>query len=104
MPPKGEKLTRREIADLEEWVKMGAPDPRDGRAGRRRKLTRPDRQGAGTLGVPAGEEAGGPGGARTAWVKTPVDAFILQKLEGKRHDAVAAGEQGSADPPRHATT
>ena len=28
MPPKGEKLTNEQIADLDEWVKMGAPDPR----------------------------------------------------------------------------
>jgi len=28
MPPKGEKLTDQQIADLTEWVKMGAPDPR----------------------------------------------------------------------------
>src|SRR5690349_21577931 len=26
MPPKGEKLTDQQIADLTEWVKMGAPD------------------------------------------------------------------------------
>ena len=28
MPPKGEKLSDAEIADLVAWVKMGAPDPR----------------------------------------------------------------------------
>src|SRR5689334_4830351 len=28
MPPKGEKLNDQQIADLTEWVKMGAPDPR----------------------------------------------------------------------------
>src|SRR5437762_3053872 len=31
MPPKG-KLTDKQIAALTEWVKMGAPDPRDGTA------------------------------------------------------------------------
>jgi hypothetical protein len=30
MPPKGEKLTDAQIADLVAWVKMGAPDPRTG--------------------------------------------------------------------------
>ena len=29
MPPKGEKLSSEQIAALTEWVKMGAPDPRD---------------------------------------------------------------------------
>ena len=28
MPPKGEKLTDQQIADLTEWVRRGAPDPR----------------------------------------------------------------------------
>ena len=28
MPPKGEKLSETQIADLVTWVKMGAPDPR----------------------------------------------------------------------------
>src|SRR5437879_5558594 len=28
MPPKGKKLSDSQIADLETWVKMGAPDPR----------------------------------------------------------------------------
>ena len=31
MPPKGEKLSDQQIADLELWVKMGAPDPRTAR-------------------------------------------------------------------------
>ncbi|HVV02488.1 MAG TPA: c-type cytochrome domain-containing protein, partial [Verrucomicrobiae bacterium] len=29
MPPKGKKLSAAQVADLEAWVKMGAPDPRD---------------------------------------------------------------------------
>src|SRR3954469_1650042 len=33
MPPKGEKLSDKEIADLTAWVKMGAPDPRVASAG-----------------------------------------------------------------------
>src|SRR5262249_45997702 len=31
MPPSG-KLAEQQIADLTEWIKMGAPDPRDGDA------------------------------------------------------------------------
>src|SRR6266567_5919891 len=30
MPPKGEKLSEAQVADLVAWVKMGAPDPRIG--------------------------------------------------------------------------
>ena len=33
MPPKGNKLTDEQIADLVAWVKMGAPDPRVATAG-----------------------------------------------------------------------
>src|SRR6266481_1654222 len=32
MPPKGDKLGDKEIADLTAWVSMGAPDPRVGNA------------------------------------------------------------------------
>src|SRR5438876_8860500 len=31
MPPKGKKLSPEQIADLETWVKIGAPDPRVGK-------------------------------------------------------------------------
>src|SRR5206468_1174478 len=31
MPPKGKKLSPEQIADLETWVKIGAPDPRAGK-------------------------------------------------------------------------
>ena len=34
MPPKGEKLSDAEIADLVAWVKMGAPDPRKAQTSR----------------------------------------------------------------------
>jgi len=30
MPPNDRKLSSAQIADLEEWIRMGAPDPRDG--------------------------------------------------------------------------
>ena len=80
MPPKGEKLSDAKIASLVEWVRMGAPDPRAGPA---------------LAGAPKG--AGGSGKDHWAfqpvkrpappavqqqdWVATPVDAFILAKLE-----------------------
>src|SRR5215831_1146489 len=35
MPPKGKKLPDTAIADLEAWVKMGAPDPRSATAAQR---------------------------------------------------------------------
>ena len=79
MPPKG-RLSDRQIADLTEWVRRGAPDPRAlaapgssaaayGGVGRQHWSFLPVTQPA----VPAVKDA--------AWCRTPVDNFILQKLE-----------------------
>jgi cytochrome c553 len=91
MPPTG-KLKDDEIAKLREWVKMGAPWP-----GFDKKAGAPVANGSGTRkhgtaftdedwkfwafqpvkkpALPAVKAAG--------WVKSPIDAFILQKLEEK---------------------
>ncbi|GAB4156145.1 MAG: PSD1 and planctomycete cytochrome C domain-containing protein [Planctomycetaceae bacterium] len=79
MPPKG-KLPKQVIADFEKWIKMGAPDPRDGKAViansqidfeasrkfwsfRPLKPVQPPRIG------------------KSAWVRTDIDRFILAKLQ-----------------------
>jgi cytochrome c553 len=79
MPPKGKKLSDDEIANLVAWVKMGAPDPRVATLEQKewkdsakshwawQPLTKPA--------VPEVKDA--------AWCKTPVDNFILAKLEEK---------------------
>jgi cytochrome c553 len=79
MPPKDKKLSDAQIADLEAWVKMGAPDPRLATAAQKawvdpnkkhwawQPLTKP--------GVPEVKDS--------AWAKTPVDRFILAKLDEK---------------------
>ena len=81
MPPK-KALTPQQVADFEAWVKMGAPDPREKAAapvaakrvidiseGRKfwsfQPLSDPK--------VPKVRDA--------AWAKTPIDAFVLAKLE-----------------------
>lgn len=81
MPPKG-ALPDSVIADLAKWIEMGAPDPRteavvaatpkrviDTQAGKEWWAFRPLRKPA-----PPKVKA-------TAWVRTPVDAFILAKQE-----------------------
>jgi mono/diheme cytochrome c family protein len=78
MPPKDKKLAPEQIADLEAWVKMGAPDPRT----------------QVTILVPksatnhwAFQPIRCPEPPRVInqrWVQTPVDAFVLAKLE-ERH-------------------
>ncbi len=78
MPPK-EKLSSTQIADLAAWVKAGAPDPRVASSaakygmsleeGRRFWSFRPVQKPP----VPAVKD--------TSWPRTPVDAYILARLE-----------------------
>ncbi len=84
MPPDG-KLSDAEIADLEAWVKMGAPDPRAGAPasgpaggegidfveGRKWWAFQPVKD------VPAPEVK------RADWLKSLIDRFILAKLEAQ---------------------
>jgi cytochrome c553 len=80
MPPKGEQLTDQQVADFTEWIRRGAPDPRTltakgssaatyGGVGREHWSFLPVKQPA----VPAVQNA--------EWCQTPVDNFILEKLE-----------------------
>jgi mono/diheme cytochrome c family protein len=81
MPPK-EQLSETQIADLVTWVKMGAPDPRVaggtmasadwGKNRREHWSFQPVKK----ILVPAVKE--------TNWVSTPIDAFILAKLEANK--------------------
>lgn len=78
MPPK-KQLSEEQIADLEKWVKMGAPDPRAATVAQKewkdssqnwwawQPLTKPA--------VPTPKDK--------SWGQTPVDNFILAKLESK---------------------
>ena len=79
MPPKGPQLPETVIADLVAWIKMGAPAPRAATVASQgqsesskthwawQPLRRPS--------VPAVQD--------DTWVKTPIDNFILAKLEEK---------------------
>jgi hypothetical protein len=78
MPPK-KQLAENEIADLAAWIKMGAPDPRLA-SGTPTASSDADQQHWAwqPLRKPAIPEAGD-----RAWAKTPVDNFILAKLDEK---------------------
>ena len=79
MPPKGEKLSDQQIADLTEWVRRGAPDPRTlvakgsspayGGVGKNHWAFQPVKKP--TL----------PTVQNLSWIKNPVDHFVLAKLE-----------------------
>jgi hypothetical protein len=79
MPPAG-KLGDDVIANFEKWIEMGAPDPREGSVA----------QVGGGIDIEAGREfwsfqplnaAPPPEVAETAWVRTPIDRYILAKQE-----------------------
>ncbi|MDB5319861.1 MAG: hypothetical protein JWN40_1492 [Phycisphaerales bacterium] len=80
MPPKGEKLGEKEIADLTAWVKMGAPDPRITSAGGPKLTGLTDKARAHWAYQPV-KNPEVPAVQNKAWARTPVDAFVLAKLE-----------------------
>ncbi|MEY3853827.1 MAG: hypothetical protein RI910_2807 [Verrucomicrobiota bacterium] len=84
MPPKG-RLPADEVAILVEWVKRGAPDPRNGETA---KAAKPKR----TINLDEGRKfwafqtvanPAAPAVKDTAWPKDPVDRFLLAKIEAK---------------------
>ena len=79
MPPKGKKLTDAQVADLVAWVRMGAPDPRTGapaqKAGSDSSKKHWAWQPVKRSPVPEVKDH--------SWGQTPVDNFILAKLEEK---------------------
>jgi len=83
MPPKGEKLKPEEIAALTEWVKMGAPDPRKADAKIASKLTGLTDSARHHWAYQPVKKPAVPVSKNQQWCRTPVDAFVLKKLEEK---------------------
>lgn len=79
MPPKT-KLPEAVIADFAKWVEMGAPDPRTGAKGNAKReidIT----QGRGFRSFMPLARVSPPAVKNAAWVRSPVDRFILAKQE-----------------------
>ena len=79
MPPKT-KLPEAVIADFAKWVEMGAPDPRTGAKGSAKReidIT----QGRGFRSFMPLARVSPPAVKNAAWVRSPVDRFILAKQE-----------------------
>jgi len=83
MPPKGEKLKADQIAALIEWVKMGAPDPRKADAKIASKLTGLNDAARHHWAYQPVVKPAIPATKNPQWCRTPVDAFVLKKLEEK---------------------
>ena len=85
MPPSssGGKLSDQEIADVAAWIKMGAPDPRKepAKASKLSGLTEKARSHWSYQ--PLKKRVKIPANKNQQWCRTPIDAFILQKLEAK---------------------
>jgi len=82
MPPKDKKLSAEQIATLEAWVKMGAPDPRT--ATGPRSLTDIAEARARHWAFQPVTNPVPPKVRKPRWVQTPVDAFVLAKLEQQK--------------------
>ena len=81
MPPKA-KLPARVIADFEAWVKMGAPDPRDGKSTLPKAAPKIDFAKARQFwSFQRPQKHAAPKVANRAWVRKPIDAFVLSRLE-----------------------
>jgi hypothetical protein len=78
MPPKGKKLTDDQIKHLEEWVKIGAPDPRVGKAKIAEAPRASDHWAFKPIKMPALSAV-----KNSRWVQSPVDNFIVEKLEAR---------------------
>jgi hypothetical protein len=82
MPPKNKKLSSQQIADLETWVKMGAPDPR----------TNASKTAVGVVTEEAKKHWAyqpvrrpePPRVKDAKWAQSPIDQFILARLEAQQ--------------------
>ncbi len=79
MPPKGKKLPAQQIADLEAWIKLGAPDPRTAQSSTLTSQPPPKRHWA----FQPIKQPTVPTVKNERWVQSPIDAFVLAKLEAR---------------------
>ncbi|OAI39806.1 hypothetical protein AYO40_05420 [Planctomycetaceae bacterium SCGC AG-212-D15] len=87
MPPK-QKLGEQEIADLEKWIAMGAPDPRDGNA-RTTKQEIDIEKGRTFWSFQPPKRATAPDVKDAAWPRSEIDRFLLAGMEAKGLKPVA---------------
>src|SRR6185436_13371308 len=84
MPPK-EKLSAQEISDLEEWVRMGAPDPRIS--------TSNYRQAKEIWSAKQLKKVSPPEVKNSKWVRDSIDAFVLSALETRQLKPVSFADK-----------
>ena len=82
MPPEGEKLQAEQIEAFVAWVKMGAPDPRT--SGGPMPMANVNAARARHWAFQPVTKPALPPVKNSRWIQTPVDNFILAKLEPKK--------------------
>ena len=87
--PQGGKLSPVEISNIEAWVKMGAPWPETGTKSEALKTPASDT----FWSLQVVKKPTIPKVKNGAWVKNPIDAFILAKLEAKSLVPAAAADK-----------
>jgi len=94
MPP-DKKLSDQQIADLKRWVKLGAPYPEDDSEPRakQKKPVIDIQQGRKFWAFQPVREVPLPKVKETAWVRSPLDRFILAALEAKGLRPAAAADK-----------
>jgi mono/diheme cytochrome c family protein len=85
MPPSssGGKLSAQQIADIAQWIKMGAPDPRTGTEVKKTKLSGLTDAARKHWAYQIPARYAFPNNKNQQWCRTSIDNFILQKLEEK---------------------
>lgn len=91
MPPKDKKLSAEQIALLETWVKMGAPLPPTGDAAK--LMTDVGVARAKHWAFQPVQKPALPKVKKSRWAQTPVDNFILAKLEEKKLTPAPAADR-----------
>ncbi|QDU60394.1 Planctomycete cytochrome C [Planctomycetes bacterium Pan216] len=94
MPPE-DKLSATEIAHLEEWIRRGAKDPRDQPAPVSEEKSIDVEAGRAFWAFRSPEKRRVPAVAREDWPRTPIDHFLLAKMEAE--DVVPAAPADRRD-------
>jgi len=92
MPPDG-RLSDKVITDFELWIKMGAPDPRNSKSKAHTTANVDIEAGKKFWAFQKPERHPAPSVENAAWIKRPVDAFILAKLEQANLEPSARAER-----------
>jgi hypothetical protein len=92
MPP-SHKLPDTVVADFEQWIKMGAPDPRDGSAPKVAWKEIDIEKGKQFWAFQPPKKVAPPAVKQAAWPRGPIDQFLLAALEEKGLEPVADAER-----------